>query len=446
MISRLSWSTASFGIGQAIRLLINIILATLLTPQIFGVMLLVNSIRTGIELTSDVGISQNIVSNPRGSEPDFCDTAWTIQVLRGLLLGTVVILLAHPLARYFERPELTVILPVASLFFIFPGFDSLARPLLQKSMELRRLAIFQITIAFISLIAHVGVALVTQTIWALVVGGILSAAAAMVGSYLVIPGLRHRMLIKTREAHQQLRFGGWIFLSTVIYFLAMNFDRLYFAKQISFAQLGIYGIARALADVFGQLIGHVASYVLYPMVAAAGIAGSELRQKLLKGRRFLLLVIAVALGLFLALSDQLIKGLYDARYAEGALILPILLVGTWFTVLTATTDAILMGLSRPAYAAAANGLKLASYVIGIPLAFHSQGFFAAIVVISAGELVKYLSLSFVSRKENVRFWLDDFILTLVFLGSAILFRELLHVAGLTGDWRVLFAGLANSIA
>lgn len=445
MISKLSWSTASFGIAQAIRLLINIILAQLLTPQIFGIMLLVNSIRTGIELTSDVGTGQNIISNPRGTKPDFYDTAWTIQALRGLLLGMVVILLAHPLARYFERPDLILILPVASLFFIFPGFSSLARPLLQKNLDLRRLAIFQITIALISLITHVAAALVTQTVWALVVGGILSSAAAMIASYLVMPGLRHRVLIKSREARQQLRFGGWIFLSTIIFFFAMNFDRLYFAKQISLAQLGIYGIARALADVFGHLIGHVATYVLYPMVAAAGITGKELRNKLLRGRRLLLLAIALTLGLFLSVSDWLIEGLYDERYAQGALILPILLIGTWFTVLTATTDAILMGLSRPAYAAVSNGLKLLSYVIAIPLAFHSQGFFAAIAVISAGEFVKYLSLSFFSHKEHMRFGVDDIILTMVFVGSAFVFREFFELVGLTGDWRVLFAGFMNSV-
>lgn len=445
MVSKLSWSTASFGVEQGLRLLTNVVLAQLLAPQMFGIMLIVNSIKTGIQLTSDVGTSQNIISNPRGSMPDFYDTAWTIQALRGLLLGGVVILLAYPLARYFERPDLALILPVASFFFIFAGFDSLARPLIQKDLNLRRLAVFQITIASITLVAHVAAALITQTVWALVMGGILSAAAAMIASFLLIPGLRHRVLLRAREAREQFRFGRWVFLSTLIYFLAMNFDRLYFAKQISLAQLGIYGIARGLADVFGFLIQHVAAYVLYPMVAAAGITGKELRHKLLHGRRYLLLGIAITLGLFLSISDTLVSGLYDERYAQGALILPVLLFGTWFSILTATTDAILMGLSRPVYAAVSNAIKLASYVIGVPLAFHSQGFFAAIAVISAGELIKYLSLSFLSHREHIRFWIDDILLTIVFFGSVFVFREFLHFVGVTSDWQTLFSGFTNSM-
>ena len=445
MITRLGWITTSFAFAQGIRLLNNLILAQLLAPAMFGIMVLVNSIKTGIELLSDVGISQNIISNPRGSSPDFYDTAWTMQALRGLALGAVIVVLARPLGSFFHRPELSLVLPVASLFFIFTGFDSLARALLQKRLELKRLALFQMSVAVLSLVAHVGAALITRTVWALVIGGIVSAAATLLSSFLLVPGLRHRFVIKPNEAHEQLRFGRWVFLSSIIYFLAMNFDRLYFAKQISLAQLGVYGIARGLADIFSLFVQRGAALVLYPMVAAAGVVGQDLRHKLLRGRRLLLLGAALFLGLFLSMSDVIVGMLYDARYAQGALILPILLVGTWFNILTATTDAILMGLSRPGYTAASNATKLASYAIGVPLAFQSGGFFAAIAVVSAGEIAKYLTLWFFSHKEHMRFGRDDLMITLVFIGSAFLFRELLHFVGLTGGWRLLFSGFTESV-
>ena len=439
MIQRLGWTTASFGAGQGLRLLSNLILAQLLTPTIFGIMLIVNSIKTGIELLSDVGLVQSIISNPRGSNPDFYDTAWTLQAARGLLLGAAVIALAYPLASYFEHPELARILPVASFFFIFTGFDSLSRALLQKNLQLKRLAAFQTFIALFSLIAHVSVALITPTVWALVLGGVLTAAATLVSSFLMIPGLRHRLRIDLKEARAQLRFGRWVFVSSIIFFLAMNFDRLYLAKQISLAQLGVYGIARGLADLVSLVVQRGATFVLYPMVASAGVTGLALRLKLLRGRRSMLLGAALLLGLFLAMSDRIIGLLYDARYAEGALILPILIIGTWFGILTATSDAILMGLSRPGYTAASNAAKLASYVIGVPLAYHWNGFFAAVAVISGGEMVKYVTLWWLSHREHLRFGRDDAVLTLMFLFSAALFREALHLAGLVGEFGTLFS-------
>src|SRR5437763_16931840 len=104
------------------------------------------------------------------------------------------------------------------------------------------------------------------------------------------------------------------------------------------------------------------------------------------------------MGGFLALSGPMVGVLYAVRYREAAAILPILCVGVWFNILTATNDAILLGLSRPAYPAISNGAKLGTYLIGVPLAFYFYGFTAAVFVISAGEIVKYAVLWMFSHK------------------------------------------------
>src|SRR3982751_4883712 len=100
MVVRLGWLTASYGTVPLPRLRNNVILARLLAPPILGLMALVNAIRTGVELLSDVGIMQNIISSPRGEDPLFYDTAWTLQALRGLVLAALCMLLSVALARF----------------------------------------------------------------------------------------------------------------------------------------------------------------------------------------------------------------------------------------------------------------------------------------------------------------------------------------------------------
>ncbi len=58
IIVRLGWMTVSYGTVLVLRLLNNVILTRILAPPIFGLMALVNAIRTGVELLSDVGIMQ----------------------------------------------------------------------------------------------------------------------------------------------------------------------------------------------------------------------------------------------------------------------------------------------------------------------------------------------------------------------------------------------------
>ena len=443
-IVRMGWATGSFGLIQILRFANNVILARLLSPPLFGLMLIVNSIRTGVELISDVGINQNIVSNQAGHTPDFYDTAWTMKVLRGVALGALFFLTAQLFADFFEQPELALIMPVVALTFIFLGFQSTSSALLQKQKTIGRSTSAEVVVAAISLIVHVALALVTPTIWALVLGSVITSAAALIASYVVIPGTRHRFMIDRPSAREIFVFGKWIFLSSIIYFLAMNFDRLYFAKLITLTELGIYSIARSLSDMLSNLVIRSSNMVLFPSVAGMRTTTApELRARLLQARRIVLALIAIGLGSFVAVSDVLVNLLYDQRYSAAGIILPVLLLGVWLAILCVVNDSILLGTGKPAYTTAANAAKLVTLLLGIPIAFHYWGLIGAVLVLNVGEAVRYVVLWAFGRRQHLGFGRDDLALTVLFLITIPFVRELLFSIGATGDILSLFpfAGL-----
>jgi O-antigen/teichoic acid export membrane protein len=441
---RLGWATGSFGLIQVMRLLNNVVLARLLSPPLFGLMLIVNSIRTGVELLSDVGINQNIVSNRQGDRPEFYDTAWTIKVMRGIALGAVCFLSASLFAEFFETPELAIILPVIALTFVFLGFQSASASLLQKQRSVARNSVLDLSVAAISLGVHIALALVTPTIWALVLGSVFTSAAALVASYLVVPGRRHRFIIDRVAARQILKFGKWIFISSIIYFAAVNFDRLYLAKQISLAMLGIYSIARSMADMMNMLVIRVSYMVLFPTVAAMDVSAPELRAKLLHARRIMLSFVAVGLACFVAVSDLVVQLLYDVRYETAGAILPVMLLGVWMSILSVVNDSVLLGTGKPAYTTIANAAKLLTFVVGVPLGFQFGGLLGAVVVLNAGEVMRYVVLWIFSRKQHLAFGREDLGLTLLFLVSVLAAREALSALGLTTDITSLFPFLDPS--
>jgi O-antigen/teichoic acid export membrane protein len=218
----------------------------------------------------------------------------------------------------------------------------------------------------------------------------------------------------------------------------MNFDRLYFAKQITLADLGVYSIARSLSEMINSFTVKSSNVVLFPTVAGWQLPEVEVRRKILRGRRIVLLLAAVGLAGLVSISDLIIGLLYDARYAGAAAILPILLLGAWFSLLCTINDSILLGTARPAFPAISSGAKLAFYVGAIPLAFHLYGFQVAVLVLSAGEIVRYVTLWAFSRRQHLGFGRDDLTLTLIFLGSVLVFREGLALIGLTGGLESLF--------
>src|SRR5690606_37481258 len=92
------WTTLGEVVGQALRLVGNVVLAWLLGRAAFGVMTYVNIAKRGLEMFSDLGLAPNIIQSKRGLDPRFLNTAWTIQVLRGLVLWVVSCLIALPMA------------------------------------------------------------------------------------------------------------------------------------------------------------------------------------------------------------------------------------------------------------------------------------------------------------------------------------------------------------
>lgn len=442
-IVRIGWATGSFGLIQLLRFANNVILARLLSPPLFGLMLIVNSIKTGVELISDVGINQNIVSNKAGHTPDFYDTAWTLKVMRGVALGAFFFLTSQLFANFFEQPQLAVIMPVVAITFVFLGFQSTSSALLQKQKTIGRSTSAEVVVAAFSLVVHVALALVTPTIWALVLGSVIASAAALVASYVIIPGARHRFMIDRASAREIFIFGKWIFLSSIIYFLAMNFDRLYFAKLISLTELGIYSIARSLSDMLSNLVIRSSNMVLFPSVAAMRTTARELRGKLLRARRTILALVAIGLGAFVAVSDVAVNLLYDERYGAAGVILPFLLLGVWLAILCVVNDSVLLGMGKPAYSTSANGAKLTTLVIGIPIAFHYGGLLGAVLVLNAAEGVRYITLWLLSRRQHLGFGRDDLMLTVLFLIAILFARKMLWSIGLTGDVGSLFpiAGL-----
>src|SRR3954454_6675790 len=96
----------TFGVTQAIRLVTNVVLARALAPELFGIMFIVNSLRTGVDLISDLGVGQNIVQNASAEDPDFYNTAWTLQAIRGLLLWFICLAATAPLASFYQTPIL----------------------------------------------------------------------------------------------------------------------------------------------------------------------------------------------------------------------------------------------------------------------------------------------------------------------------------------------------
>jgi len=430
-LGAVGWVTAAFGAQQVLRLGTSVVLARLLAPQLLGTMVLINALRTGGELLTDLGIGQSIVKDPRGEQPIFYNTAWTLQIIRGAGLFLCTLIATVPLSHLYRNSELLWILPATSTIFIINGLTPPAPYLLQKRLNLKTIAIYNILTGVSSSIVHIALALYTPTIWALIGGLLISSVVAVGGNFFLMDPRTLAIRIDPSSRSSIFNFGKWMFVSSLIYFGAMNFDRLYFAKAVPLAVLGVYGIARTLADTVSLLTQRLGALVIFPKISAARLGAADLRKGILPVRRAALLLLAISFAAAVALSDKFIFLAYDARYRAAAIYLPIMLLGTWFSILASFADAMLMGIGKPSNVAAANAAKLLAIIAIVPFALSRGGILLAVCVFALAEIVRYMTLLLQKRRLGLAFSRQDLGVTIFFLAMIVMWREATAWIGLT---------------
>lgn len=434
------WVAAPFAVQQAVRLATNIVLTRLLAPEMFGLMLLVNTLRIGIELLSDIGIGQSVVRSAHGEDRRFLDTAWTLQILRGVLLTVTLMAAAVPLARIYGQSELTLILLAVSPIFLFTGFLSPALFLLQRNMNLRALAVYEVGGALFHSVLTIGLAAIMGSVWALVWGVVLGSLFHASLSYVVGKRMRPRFTWDSAHVREIVGFGKWIFLSTAVYFAATSTDKMYFVGALPLALVGVYSVARGFADLFGQLAQRAGTFILFPRLAALREERADAAGRLRSKRFRILALLAAGMAGAIAVSDQFILLVYDARYHGAAFMLPILLAGTWFGALASFADAMLMGCGKPAPGARANTVKFVALLILLPLAVSRGSLFDALLALVLAEASRWAALAPTIRREGFARVEDDLLLTAMMVILAVAAKAVLGWIGLVptvSEWWAL---------
>ena len=391
-----SWIVLGYGASQAIRLASNLILTRLLFPEAFGLMALLSVVTVGLTLFSDVGIAPSIAQSKRGDDPDFLNTAWTIQVIRGALLWIVACLLAYPIAAFYDQPELAHYLPIAALSLLIAGFNPTRIETAHRHLLMGRLTALDLLSQVIGIVIMILLAIALQSVAALVIGGVAGVVAKLMLTHFFLPGERNRFRLERPAFNELITFGKWIFLSTVFWFFASQGDKAILGKFLTLENLGIYNIGFFLAS-FPLLLGqNVTSRVMIPVYreGAARARIQRLRYGLSGGVTGLLILMAFA-------GPWLVEALYDARYLSSGAIVVVLSVGLIPQVIGMTYDqaALAAGDSRRffIYNAIRSSLQVALLLAGAVYA----GLIGAVVGMSLSMVMAHFVLIWLARAHDV---------------------------------------------
>lgn len=407
-----------YVVALSLRMVSSIVLSHLFTPEYFGVMALLTTVLVGLSLFSHLGVQEGVIQNERGDEPVFLNTAWTLQVLRGVFLWVMTVLLAWPVARFYHEPRMIALFPALGFGCVIAGASSPSLLALARHMGVGKMSFLELLGQVVQFVVTLVWAWIQPSLWALVGGRLASELVRSAASYMFMPELRPRFALEKESVRAILHFGKWILLGTALAFLAQQSDRLILGKLVSFVLLGVYGIAFSLSDLPRQIISLFCSRVGFPFIARfSGRSRVEFRATLVKYRTPVLAVGGLMLILVICAGDQFILRVYDKRYQDAAWMICILAAGLWHTLLYGTTNSAVLALSQTRYNAAGNLAYCITLFILIPFGYRNFGMPGAVTAVAVSDLPVYFIVLYGSYREKIATLMQDILMTLAFVSA-----------------------------
>lgn len=424
-----AFTLAGRGAGEVLRFASNLLLTRLLFPEAFGLMAIVNAVAQGARMATDLGIRGSVVQSPRGDEQVFLDTAWTIQILRGLGIAAILFLGAGPLAAAFDKPEASALIRVVALCAVIEGFTSTAGYTLMRKVRVGRQTLRDFLAKAVSIAVTLTWALASPSVWALVAGTLTGSLMQVALSHRLLPGYRNWFAYERTAARSIVRFGRWVVLATLMTFLLTQGDRLVLGKLMSATELGVYAIALGLTQTLPEVMQALSANILFPVYARLGSLGIAEQRREVQRYRFVILAIALpCLWLLALVGPDLVRLLYDPRYLNAGWMVQLLAASLVPSIVSLSAERALMA-RGDSFSHMLLQVGQAVLVLGGLFAGHALwgGAHGVLVGLVAGRLLAYVPLALLLRRIGL--WLPRldglaFAASALVLGAGLLWRGL----------------------
>jgi len=375
------WSVGLKGGTRGLQTLSIIILARILGPREFGLMGMALVTYNALQRFSELGIKSALIQRSEANIDAFLDTAWTLQLARGIGLAAVLFITAPVVAGFFGEPRVTLILRVIALSPILAGLVNPSIVYFQKDLDLHKQFAFGMSGAMARFVVSVSVAIIYESVWALVAGFIVTDLAQLVASY-VLHGYRPGLNVERTRLRELIGYGKWITASRAISFVLTSGDDAVVGRLLSTAALGYYQLGYRLAKMPTMEISRSFSTVVFPVYSKLQEESNALADALLRSVRLLsFLAFPAAVGIVLT-APSFVAGVLGPQWRPVIPVMQIVAVYGAFAALTSVFADVWNAIGRPDLKPKINSVRLVLtgiFIIPATLKYELVGTVTAIV-------------------------------------------------------------------
>ena len=410
-----------------------LIVARILAPEAFGVVMIGVSALTMARGLTEFPVANALIQKKHVDESDYA-TVFALTNARGLLLALMLAAVAGLLANIYNEPA---VIPIMYCLAIAPLAEGFGSPMMAKhlrNMNFVPLAIASLAGRLAGFITTVTIILSTGSMWALVIGIVVTPIVTTVLTYIMAPSKINFSLAHGKE---YFAFSSWMSLAGGVLIAYSDGAKFIVGIFVSTAALGIYAVGYGLARTAIFALAGPTVQTFFVGFSMINNEPERLRSSYLKAQSVLVtMFMPVGIGL-VVISEPLIELLLGPEWSDAAFVIAWLAPGMAYFVGAAPAQAMAMAVNETRSMFYRN---LAVVIISLPMLIYGAAYhgllgiviarlIGSIINTFAGFLLIRQLIGLPFRKQMIAGWRSLIASALMLIFHTLLVAPLVDTSG-----------------
>lgn len=326
IVTATKWSSVTEIAAKLVAPVTTMLLARILTPDAFGVLVTVMMVISFAEIFTDAGFQKFLIQHEFESDEELYQSTnvafWT-NLIFSLLIWGLIIIFSQPIAELVGSPNESSEIAVAGCCIPLAAFSSIQMALYKRGFDFKTLFYVRIVGVLIPLFVTVPLALYFRNCWALILGVIAQNFSNALLLTLKSPWKPNRFY-SFAKLKEMFSFSMWSMIESVTVWLTLNMDIFFIGRLLSPYYLGLYRTSINTVGQVNSVITSATTPVLYSSLSRLQEEGELFKNLFFKFQKTVALLVFPLGAMIYIFRDYVTYLLLGSQWGEAAYF-----VGLW---------------------------------------------------------------------------------------------------------------------
>lgn len=299
------WSAAERFSIQGVSFALSIIIARIVSPSAYGLIVMVQVFMSFSQLFIDSGFTNALIQKKDRKDIDYY-TVFIFNLLVAIVIYCLMFVLAPYIADFYEEPQLTNITRIISLNLVITSLSIVQKTRLTINLDFKTQTKAGLLAVVISGIVGVICAYSGMEVWALVIQGLLSQTIATF-ALMYFSRWTPKLKFSIESFKSLFKYGSKLLANDILTSLYINIYNLVIGKKYTSANLAYYNRAFTFSSFASVNIATVLNRVIFPVLTRVQDDRQKLKEYYFKYLHLSNYIILPILGLTIVLAKPLIE-------------------------------------------------------------------------------------------------------------------------------------------